>query len=352
MQAGKRIAVGLAALLLAAILGAAIGFAVSPAFRTNVLSLLHLSKAPKAPLPGYREGTLYLSLIPDSGTMPLGIYSYDVANKRLGRVLVDPSLSIPDYTAYISPSLSSDGATLAFASKKHNDPAFQIYTARPDGTDMKQITKGPEALKREPVISPLGSAIAYVALRGATTTDPELPDNWDVYLTDLSGHAAKIAQGVNPLFSPDGTKLLILKNDGLHLYDITNVTHAKEIGLVARAVGGRASQTMKLALSRDGALLAWSSPGKENVIITKITSWDPFSLAPFKTLPVKAYWSVFSPDDRYLALQQIKVSSRTGLEYAVVSMFDLGSEATSTLPSVLNLYQYVNEYMWLGGWAK
>ncbi len=296
-------------------------------------------------------GTLYFSLFPDNTATPLGIYSYKFASGRLNRVLVDPSTVAVDYSVRLSPSFSDDESMMVFAGKKRTEPALQIYTASPDGTKIRQITNSPEVFKREPIISPSKSLIAYIAQKenseGGEAT--EFPEGWTVFLTNFSGKSVKVSDGVNPLFSPDGTKLLVLKNDGLYVFDIKDPLNPKEIGLVVKTIDGRASQTMKLSLSRDRNMLAWSSPGKKNVVISKINSWEKFSITPIKVLKVKAYWTVFSPDGKLLGLQEIRVSEKTGNEYVVISVYDI---ANSFSTDIIKLNKYTNEYLWFGGWLK
>jgi hypothetical protein len=297
------------------------------------------------------SGRLYFSLIPDNASMPLGIYSYDTFTKKLSRILVDPSSTSPDYNISLSPSFSDDETVMVFSRKKKSETSFQIYTASPDGSGIKQITNSSEIYKREPIISPSKRLIAYIVERMDTKEGEvaELPESWGVFLTDFSGNTKQVTNGVNPLFSPDETKLLVLKNDGLHIFDIKERLNPKEIGLVVKTTGGRASQTMKLSLSRDRNMLAWSSPGKKNVVISRINSWETFSITPVKVLQVKAYWSVFSPDGKSLGLQEIRVSEKTGNEYVVISVYDI---ATSVAKDIIKLNKYTNEFLWFGGWIK
>ncbi len=296
-------------------------------------------------------GHMLFSMIPDNASMPLGIYSYDIFTRKLSRVLVDPSAQTSDYNAYFSPSFSDDEKIMVFSQSKKSEGVSQIYMASPDGTNLKQITRGPEIFKREPVVSPNNKLIAYIVQRTDVkeAEGAELPESWTVFLADFAGRVIKVSNGTNPLFSPDGEKLLVLKNDGVHLFDIKDTEEIKEIGLVLVTVGGRASQTMKLSLSRDRNMLAWSSPSKNNLMVYKITSWDTFSVTPLKSIPVKAYWSAFSPDGTHLGIQEIRLSPKTGNEYIIIVAYEL---KTSTLVDVVKLNKYANEYFWFGGWVK
>ena len=155
------------------------------------------------------------------------------------------------------------------------------------------------------------------------------------------------ARGLNPVFSPDGKKLLILKNDGLHLYDVRNYLEPKHVGLVVKTTGGRASLTMKINVSPDYKMLSWSSPGRGVVDIARIPSWETFSLIPLRTIDRKAYWAVFSPDSRYIALEEIR--EKEGVEYPVIFVHDIES---GSYRRILNMTKYSKNYLWFNAWVN
>ncbi len=300
-------------------------------------------------------GTFYLSLVPNNDTLPLGIYSYNLDNKSWTRVLVDNNVGVKDYSANISPVVSNDGSFMVFARRENvltnkDGSKFEIYTSALDGRNLKQITNATGRFKRDLAIDNSNKLIAYVVQQesSATNIDPVLPESWVVYLTDLNGNVSRVADGTNPLFSPDGKKLLILQNNGLHLFDISNYKKPQQIGLVSPTVDGRASQTMKISLSRDGNMMAWSSVNKKNVVISKINSWDIFSISPFKVINAPAYWSVFSNDGKYLAVMKIKIS-KAGNDYGVISVYDINAKGDIN-KQVLSLGGYDEKYVWFGVW--
>ena len=65
-----------------------------------------------------------------------------------------------DNTYYANPRLSPDGSTIAFCwTGPYGGDGPYIYTVKPDGTDMKQLTHGHD---KNPIWSPDGSKIAYI----------------------------------------------------------------------------------------------------------------------------------------------------------------------------------------------
>lgn len=80
---------------------------------------------------------------------------------------------------------------------------YNIFTANPDGTNLKKITDNPK-YDAEPVVSPDGRQIVFGSQREG---------NFDVYLMNADGsHVRRLTDrtGYNggPWFSPDGTKIV------------------------------------------------------------------------------------------------------------------------------------------------
>ena len=298
------------------------------------------------------RGTLYLSLMKINGQYALGIYAFNIegtVGSRFTTILASKILEDNSHYINISPSVSVDGKTLVFARKKMNTPALQIFTSDISGENIHQVTNTLDKYKREPVFSPSGEFIAYISHNtklSADDPDPGIPESWSTYLTDIKGNAIRVADGVNPIFSPDGKKLLVLQNDGLHAFDINVWTEPKHLGLVSKTVGGGASAMMKIGVSADKKMIAWPSISKNNVVVSKINSWDNFSISPLLVIKTKAYWSVFSPDGRYLAMVEWRKDD-TGNEYPIIMGYDLSNGKSE---KIVTLISDNKSYLWLGAW--
>lgn len=307
--------------------------------------------APAPEEPFNFTGTLYLSLVKIGGVNALGIYAYDIngaPGSRFATLFADKISTDGNYSLYISPSVSSDGKKLVFAKAKKGT-AFQIFTSTVSGTDVQQVTRTPDKYKREPVFSPSGTLIAYIShntLTSANDPDPDFPESWSTYLTDSQGNAVKVAAGTNPLFSPDGKQLLVLQNDGLHAFDISAWKKPKALGLVVKTVGGRASSAMKLSVSADKKMLAWPSVGVGSVVVSRINSWSPFSISPLIVMQTKAYWTVFSPDGKYLAVEEWRKDS-SGNESPIIMGYDLSNGRSQ---KIVTLMGDDKAYLWFGSW--
>lgn len=315
--------------------------------RTSILRFFQGSEY-KVNIPG----KVYLSLVPDNGVAPSGIYTYEFATGSLERVLVDINSSLPSYSINTSPTLSSDGSVLAFVRRGNTETLPQIYTASSDGTGVRQITASPEMFKRGPVVSPTKELIAFSA-SSKVENGSEIegfPDDWGVYLADASGSTWRVATGTNPLFSPDGQKLLVLRNNGFHLFDIHDAQNPADSGLALRPTETNGYVWTKAALSKDGSHIVWVVPSEGKVFVAKINSWETFSIAPKKAISVSAYQAVFSPNGKQLVLEEVRPSqTRLGNTRIILSVYDLDS---GQLTDAVDLYKYRNAFIRLGGWAE
>lgn len=94
------------------------------------------------------------------------------------------------------------GDLIAFVSDRGDDSLLQIWTMRPDGSDLIQRTFGP-GNKTQPRWSPDGQRLAYVSDRAG---------NLDIFIMNLNGThlvnlTANPADDYEPAWSPDGLNL-------------------------------------------------------------------------------------------------------------------------------------------------
>ena len=316
--------------------------------RIAVLQLFQ-TKEYKINLPG----KIFLSLSPDNGSAPSGIYAYVLASGSLDRIFADISNKVPSYYVNTSPTPSNDGTLLTFVRKGNTDSVPQIYVAAPSGADVRSITATPESIKRGPVLSPAKDFIAFEAsadkgIYGSETGGT--PGDWGVYLTDMSGNSLRVATGTNPLFSSDGKELLILQNDGLHLFDIRKPQKPNNLGLVLPLSEPGIYRWASVSLSHDGSHIAWAIPSMQKVSVARITSWGAtISVVLEKEIPLLAYHAVFSPDGTQLALEEERPSPGKISSYIIISIYDLTS---GKLQDAINLNKYTNSLIRLGGWVE
>src|SRR5271170_3461765 len=130
---------------------------------------------------------------------------------------------------------------------------FHIWTMRPDGTALKQITTG-HGDDREPRISPDGTTIAF-------TSDRAFKGNYDIWTVNVASGALKQitfaeADEFGPAWSPDGTKIAFVSGTGITGKTIESIdlTTGHQTTLVSSIVEGRVEAP---SYSPDGKSLAY-----------------------------------------------------------------------------------------------
>ncbi|MDD2753092.1 MAG: hypothetical protein PHT44_00540 [Candidatus Portnoybacteria bacterium] len=250
--------------------------------------------APETPLSGF----LTLTLRPRVENATTSVYFYNLKDKKFTFLNDKNSLNINAHGLPSGDAVTSSSFFAAAGTPDEN--VFQLYQVDMKNNFMKkQITSSRTFLKRHPELSPDGQKIAFMAKQkldnNATSTSM---DDWSVYVTDLNGNEKLLGPGAYPQWSPDSRKLLFLRSEGLYLYNLEKEIGAKVWGMA----DGRAVLRMNIDVSRDGSHLAWSVPNNHQVILAKISSWEPFNLGEQKTIDeVFAFWPVFSPKGEYLA---------------------------------------------------
>jgi Tol biopolymer transport system component len=129
------------------------------------------------------------------------------------------------------PRLSPDGTTIAFASDRAFKKSYDIWTAKIDGSDLKQITTS-DADEFEPTWSPDGTHIAFVSgtgIQGKSIESIDLATGKQETLASTDPAKGRLEA---PSFSPDGASLSYVQFSGAGLF----VNNANLI--VSKAVPG------------------------------------------------------------------------------------------------------------------
>ncbi len=107
---------------------------------------------------------------------------------------------------------------------------FHIWTMRPDGTGLKQITSG-HGDDREPRISPDGTTIAF-------TSDRAFEGSYDLWTVPVAGGeptrvTSAAADEFGPAWSPDGRRLAFISGEGVagSSIQLIDLTSGKQVSL-------------------------------------------------------------------------------------------------------------------------
>lgn len=238
------------------------------------------------------SGRIFLSLRPvDKEKM--GIFNFDLGKKEIEEFLMEDSNNW-------AVTFSKDRKKITFISDRTG--TFQVFVGDSNKKEIRQVTMSRDEeneRKTKPVFSPDGKKIAFTKMK---LTGFSFADNWQTFLTDLQGKEEFLAEGVSPVFSPDGNYLLLLKNAGVYLYNFKNKEWERVIELrdeENKLIWGTVN--MRLSLSPDGKKLAILDFPEEIVYLFQINSWSPFNYKLKGIIRTAGFWGAFSPDGNYLA---------------------------------------------------
>jgi len=175
----------------------------------------------------FEDATMYLTLrTNEPGYLP-GLFSFNNKNKTL-------SLMLDDGRINITSNVSLSRNRMVYSSKEEDDVLFQLRILDLTNGTKSDITKSNTFYKRYPEWSPVegDKRIAFTARKVSAGGGSTNPDDWYVYIINIDGNEELITRGTRPQWSPDGSKLLVTRSDGLHLYDLKLREEKKVIDVV------------------------------------------------------------------------------------------------------------------------
>src|SRR4051812_25554278 len=183
------------------------------------------------------------TLSPDKGTLILDLHGTlhrVAANGGRATAITDPLLegARPHW------AWAPDGDSVAFQAYKGG--TFHIWTMKPDGTGVKQLTTG-HGDHREPRVSPDGKKIVFAsdrAFANAADRKATIEGSYDIWQLDLQSNAlTQITKDVTtdefePTWSPDGTKIAYVSGTGAAGTSIRAIDSAGTSAVIVTAPAG------------------------------------------------------------------------------------------------------------------
>ncbi|MFH1979130.1 MAG: hypothetical protein ABII97_01985 [Patescibacteria group bacterium] len=310
------------------------------------LSYLFGKNVRHALVPEVESGKIYLTLTKENSAndrKEIGIYAYDFETGAVEEFFA------PSAATIITGGISSDGSKVVASTNHYSKDVhyFQLYTLKDDGK-VKRITDSRTIRKREPQWSPNGDKIVFSALDDVSDhlKLPELTASGDissmVYVTDLDGNEVRISDGSHPRFLPSGNQVLILKKDGLYVFEADGSKGKK----VWHMNEGNAFFNMHLDLSGVSDMVAWSLFDEGEILLIKMESWDPFVGKIVDRIKTHALWPKFSPDGEKLAMIEVDYDWAGWANPKLVS-FDLKTSEKRFLADLEGFSQF---FMTLDSW--
>jgi hypothetical protein len=275
----------------------------------------------------------------------------------------------------VSQSFSPDYTSAVFLGRAGSDVAvnatapLQIYTARDvDITNneatvaklqsAKKMTKNAFAEKTAPSINN-NAAVLYAALTKTDTTQSRFypVDDYSIYLVDKNGVEKRVTTGSEPKWVTN-TQFVFLKNTGVYVYDflaqkeallLPDLQAQKDPDYVLK-------NNAHLAVSRDGSLLAVTSPDTLDINVFTISSWSTLEFKRIGYIEnVVSFWPVFSHDNLVLAAQtanakDIQNNPQPKLEFWVVPHIGTAPTQMKKMSYSLDLDAYYQDTMFISDW--
>ena len=153
-----------------------------------------------------------------------------------------------------------DGSEIVFLSNREADPDaalnYDIYAVNANTGVLRQITKTP-GVEMDPVVSPDGNSIAYIATTRPVTTIDSVAEDAHVFVVPFAGGPARELnhaldrRSASPVWTPDSTSVIFTAGD-----------HGKALIYRVPASGGaskpwfdRNAQVSGLSIARDGTIV-------------------------------------------------------------------------------------------------
>jgi len=150
------------------------------------------------------------------------------------------------------PDWSAKGGVVALQS--YAGGTFHIWTMKPDGTELKQLTTG-HGDDREPRISPDGKTIAF-------SSDRAFEGSYDIWTVEIAtGKLTRVTKSADdefgPNWTPDGTALMFVSGTGIAGKSIEHIELATGKQYTVVSMDPAKGRLEAPSLSPDGKLLAY-----------------------------------------------------------------------------------------------
>lgn len=238
-------------------------------------------------------GSIYLTLEPE-GISSMGIYKFDFSDDSLTPYYVQPN-GLAMTGKFIN---GADSGMLI--SEYLSDGTLQIVVVAPETKERVVLTNSATIVKRHPLFSAYYNVILYSA-RPESGEVLVLPDEFSVHVIEANGSEREVTKGAMPAMAPDEKSVVVLRNDGLYMVDISGSSSEKIWGYEE----GEGRINRQFNVSPTGEYIAWTFPDLGKIYVAEVTSWSPFKSYVKYIIESHAFWPIFSPDGEYLAFEEV-----------------------------------------------
>ena len=308
------------------------------------------------------EGKLLLTLKSDRPGTKSFLATMDATTGETEEISLN-NLTLDKDEVLYGATVSPDKTQIAFAVTDLRNQKSDIFTAPIRGGAAKKITitpvnsyntLSPPQWQRDKTLifsyKESGQIFEYRSdlEKHLKKTDWAEVDERSHVISLRNGVATDMVSGFFPQIYGRTDTILISQNDGLYLYNTKKDILRNIVVVVAsneNLVPARLNK--KLSLSKDGKRIAWSNVSRSELYIFE-TKDSGITYEPYARYPVAGFWTTFSPDGKYLALQSAE-EIEPGIipENPYIIIYDLEKH---TIVAKHNLYEYDQGTMWLTDW--
>jgi hypothetical protein len=200
-----------------------------------------------------------------------------------------------------------------YGAQSYEDFITKIRNAEQMTTDTSMFRQAPSVSNAGYVLYTAHSREAELAVFTAEANE------WSVYLVMPGGTDRMLTRGISPKWVAEDM-FVFLKNDGLYSYSVTTGVEKKVWG-----TEGIVTAISSLEVSDDYQHIAWLAPESGYVTLLRALNWDTGVLEEKGFIPSPGIAAVFSPDSRFIAVQELveNESSATGIQFFDVESLEL-----------------------------
>ncbi len=153
-----------------------------------------------------------------------------------------------------------DGSEIVFLSNRQPDPDanlnYDIYAVNARTGALRQITKTP-GVEMDPIVSPDGKSIAYIATTRPVTTIDSVAEDAHIFVVPMAGgpprelNHALDRRSASPVWAPDGASVLFTATD----HGKTLIYRVPAGGGTSKPLFDRKAQAGGLSVAHDGTVV-------------------------------------------------------------------------------------------------
>ena len=203
--------------------------------------------------------------------------------------------------------------------------------------EAQQISTDHGDHKQMPAISDDGALVAYVT----STSSSRFVASSTIHVIRVASSTELVSmRGSAPQWL-NTVAFYYVAPDGVRLYNTSNRSSTLVIPVTGQS-------NFKLAVSPDRLMFAFSNPDSRSVYFYQVLN-NGLILQPLKTLDTLGFWTVFSPDSRYVAIQTASSSPNGTLSNPSLAIY-----ATTSFEQVdsVSLGELLNDRLFVTAWIR